>query len=113
MADFPKVMKEFGKISIKDYSKRFKSELLQKMLCDYLPDSYTAYSLLVSYAIMADGNGGIPMGASLQMSLRMEKRFKELGGKICYNSAVEKIVVEGKNTKMQRPCWLRKLRQGS
>ena len=27
----------------------------------------------------------------------ISKRFKELGGKICYNSAVEKIVVEGKN----------------
>ncbi len=96
MADFPKVLKEFGKISLEDYAKRFKSPLLQKMVCDYLPKSYTAYSFLVSYATMADGNGNIPMGASLQMSLRMEKRFKELGGKICYNKGAEKIVVEKK-----------------
>ena len=96
MADFPKVIKEFGKISLEEYSKRFKSPLLQKMICDYLPKTYTAYSFLVSYATMADGNGNIPMGASLQMSLRMEKRFKELGGKICYNSGAEKIVVEKK-----------------
>ncbi len=96
MADFPKVMKEFGKISLEDYSKRFRSPLLQRMICDYLPKSYCAYSFLVSYATMADGNGNIPMGASLQMSLRMEKRFKELGGKICYNMGAEKILVEKK-----------------
>ena len=71
MKDFPKVMKEFGKISLDDYSKRFKSPILQRMICDYLPKEYCAYSFLVSYATMADGNGGIPMGASLQMSLRM------------------------------------------
>ena len=96
MADFPKVMKEYGKISLEEYSKRFKSPLLQKMMCDYLPKSYSAYSFLVSYATMADGNGNIPIGASLQMSLRMEKRFKELGGKICYNMGAEKIIVENK-----------------
>ena len=96
MADFPKVMKEFGKISLEDYSKRFKSPLLQRMICDYLPKTYCAYSFLVSYATMADGNGNIPMGASMQMSRRMEKRFKELGGKICYNKGAEKIVVEKK-----------------
>ena len=96
MKDFPKVMKEFGKISLEDYSKRFKSPILQRMICDYLPKEYCAYSFLVSYATMADGNGGVPMGASLQMSLRMEKRFKELGGVICYNKGVRKIVLDKK-----------------
>jgi len=95
MKDFPKVMKEFGKISLEEYSKRFKSPLLQRMICDYLPKEYAAYSFLVSYATMADGNGGIPMGASLQMSLRMEKKFKELGGVIHYNKGVDEIVLEG------------------
>ena len=42
MMDFPKVMKEFGKISLEEYSRRFKSPLLQKMICDYLPKSYCA-----------------------------------------------------------------------
>jgi Phytoene dehydrogenase and related proteins len=60
-------------------------------MCDYLPKEYCAYAFLVSYATMADGNGGVPMGASLQMTLRMEKRFKDLGGKIYYNKGVEKF----------------------
>lgn len=96
MADFPKVMKELGKCSIEDYSKRFRSPLLRKLLCDYLPKEYGAISLLVSYASIADGNGKVPMGASLQLSLRMEKKFKELGGEIFYNRGVEEIVVEKK-----------------
>ena len=96
MKDFPKVMKEFGKISLEDYSKRFKSPLLQKLMCDYLPKSYCTYSFLVSYATMADGNGNIPMGASLQMSLRMEKKFKELGGVIHYGCGVRRINIEKK-----------------
>ena len=96
MADFPKVMKEFGKISLDEYSKRFKSPVLQSLMCDYLPREYSAYSFFVSYATMADGNGKIPMGASLQMSLRMEKKFKDLGGKIYYNSSTKKINIEKK-----------------
>ena len=96
MADFPKVMKEFGKISLAEYSRRFRSPLMQKLVCDYLPKEYTTYSLLVSYATMADGNGMIPLGASLQMTLRMEKRFRELGGVIRYQAGAERILTEGK-----------------
>lgn len=99
MADFPKVMKELGKISLEDYAKRFQHPLLQRLMCDYLPKSYCAYSFMVSYATVADGNGNVPLGASLQMALRMEKRFKELGGKIFYNRNVEKIVVEKKHAR--------------
>ena len=95
--DFPKVMKELGNVSLEDYAKRFKHPLLQRLMCDYLPKSYCTYSFLVSYATMADGNGNIPLGASLQMSLRMEKRFKELGGKIFYGKDVKSIVAEKKN----------------
>ena len=82
MPDFMKVLKELGKISLDEYSRRFHHPLIQRLLCDYLPKSYCAHSLLVSYATMADGNGNIPLGGSLQMSLRMEKRYLELGGKI-------------------------------
>ena len=96
MGEFVKVMKELSKISLEEYSKRFKSPVIKTMICDYLPKEYTAYSFLVSYASIADGNGGIPKGGSLQMSLRMEKRFKDLGGKIFYNKAASEIAVDKK-----------------
>ncbi len=94
MKDMPKVMKEFSSVSLEDYGKRFHHPLLQKLMTDYLPKEYTTYSFLVSYATMADDNGNIPMGASLQLSLRMEKKFRELGGKIFYHAPAECIMVE-------------------
>ncbi|WP_156922962.1 phytoene desaturase family protein [Eubacterium xylanophilum] len=96
MKDFPKVMKEYGKISLEEYAKRFRSPLLQKLMCDYLPKEYATYALLVSYATVVDGNGDIPVGASLQMVLRMEKKYCDLGGQIWYNKSVDKVQVDRK-----------------
>ncbi|MDD6037431.1 MAG: NAD(P)/FAD-dependent oxidoreductase [bacterium] len=96
MMDFPKITKELGNISIEEYAKRFKHPLIQKMLCDYLPKENAITSFLVSYATVVNGNGEIPLGGSLQLSLRMEKRFKQLGGKIFYNKPVASIVVKNR-----------------
>lgn len=96
MAEMPKVMKEYGKISLEDLASRFKSPVLRKLFCDYLPKEYTASSFVVSYATITCGNGAIPSGGSLAMANRMAGRFKELGGKLYCNSGVRKILVEKK-----------------
>ena len=96
MPDMPKVMKEYGKINCGDLAKRFKSPALRKLMSDYLPAEYTAYSFLVSYATMASGNGNIPLEGSLAMSLRIVKRFKEMGGILHNGVSVKRIVVDGK-----------------
>ncbi|SCW55976.1 Phytoene dehydrogenase-related protein [Ruminococcaceae bacterium YRB3002] len=96
MADMPKVMKEYGKISCGDLAMRFKSPVMQKLMTDYLPKEYTAYSLLVSYATMASGNGGIPIEGSLAMSMRIVKKFKEMGGVLHTNKPIKKIIITGK-----------------
>ena len=48
MANMPKVMKEYGKISLNELAERFRSPLLKKIICDYMPAEYTAYSFVVS-----------------------------------------------------------------
>ena len=96
MADMPKVMKEYGKISCSDLGKRFKSPVLRRMMSDYLPGEYTAYSLLVSYATMTSGNGNIPLKGSLAMTLRIVERFKELGGVLHTSTSVKEIIIKGK-----------------
>ena len=96
MADMPKVMKEYGKVNCADLAGRFKSPVMKKLMTDYLPADYTAYSLLVSYATMASGNGNIPLEGSLAMSLRIVKRFREMGGVLHTNAPIRKIVVTGK-----------------
>ena len=94
MQNMPKVIKEFGSISLEEFSKRFKNPVIRAVMSDYMPSSYTAYSFLVSYATMASGNGKIPLGGSLEMALRMKKRFSDLGGKIFTGHGVQKIVIE-------------------
>ena len=98
MANMPKVMKEYGKINCKQLGERFKSPVIRKMMSDYLPEQYTAYSLLVSYATMTSGNGNIPMKGSLAMSLRIADKFKEMGGVIHTSAGVKEIIVKGKRT---------------
>ncbi len=94
MANMPMVMKEYGKISCRDLGMRFKSPVLRKMMSDYLPGEYTAYSFLVSYATMTSGNGGIPMKGSLAMSRRIEERFKKLGGVLHTSAPVKSIIID-------------------
>lgn len=94
MKDMPKLMKEYGSISLREYAERFQSPVLQHLMMDYLPPEYTAYSFMVSYATMADGNGGVPMGGSLAMAQRMQKRFLALGGKVFANREVACIMVD-------------------
>ena len=69
--------------------------MIQKLLTDYLPAGYTAYSLIVSYATMASGNGNIPLKGSLAMSLRMIEKFKAMGGKLYTSTPVKRIVTKG------------------
>ena len=98
MANMPKVMKEYGKINCFELGKRFKSPVIRKMMSDYLPGEYTAYSLIVSYATMTSGNGNIPLKGSLAMSLRIVERFKEMGGVLHTATPVSEIVIKGKKT---------------
>lgn len=94
MANMPKVMKEYGKIDLNGLAERFRSPLLKKLMTDYLPANYTAYSFLVSYATMTSGNGNIPIGGSLAMTNRIIERYKSMGGELYTDTPVKRIIVE-------------------
>ena len=91
-----KVMKEYGNMDIHELAMRFKHPLIQRAIVDYMPSGYQAYAFLVSYGTVTGGNGDIPKGGSLQMSLRIAEKYKEHGGVIHTNANVDKIVLEGK-----------------
>lgn len=94
MANMPKVMKEYGKTDLNGLADRFHSPLLKKLMTDYLPANYTAYSFLVSYATMTCGNGNIPIGGSLAMTNRIIERYKSMGGELYTNTPVKRILIE-------------------
>jgi phytoene dehydrogenase-like protein len=59
-----------------------------------LPD-FPAIAALVTFAWMAEGDAGYPIGGSLEFARAIEKRYLELGGDIDYRARVEEVLVEG------------------
>lgn len=54
------------------------------------------FAFIVSYATITSGNGDIPKSGSFEMAMRIVNKYKEYGGVLNTNSAVEKIVLNGK-----------------
>ena len=96
MKEMGKVMKEYGNMDIKELAMRFKHPLIRRAIIDYMPSGYQAYAFLVSYGTVTGGNGDIPKGGSLAMSLRIAKKYKEYGGALHTNANVETILLNGK-----------------
>ncbi len=96
MKSMGKVMKEYGKMDIRELAMRFRHPLIQRAITDYMPEGYQAYAFLVSYGTVTGGNGDIPKGGSLAMALRIAAKYKENGGIVHTNTPVAKIVLKGK-----------------
>lgn len=91
-----KVMKEYGNMDINELAARFKHPLIRRAIIDYMPSGYQAYAFLVSYGTVTGGNGDIPKGGSLAMSLRIAGKYKEYGGVLHTNASVETLILNGK-----------------
>ena len=96
MKSMGKVMKEYGNMDINELATRFKHPLIQRAIIDYMPSGYQAYAFLVSYGTVTGGNGDIPKGGSLAMSLRIAEKYKEYGGVLHTGAGVKQILLNGK-----------------
>ncbi len=80
-----------------DYSKQFKSPLLQEAFNFILYEKHPNFPVLPFYfqlASHATHSAGVPEGGSLGLANSIEKRLTALGGKITYNAKVNEIIVE-------------------
>lgn len=84
-------MKKWLKISAEEYSKQFKSPLLQRAVREF--SSPILFEMFVLYALNAK-TSGYPKIGSLGFSKLIEKKYLALGGKINYNCKVTRINVE-------------------
>lgn len=98
MKSMGKVMKEYGDMDINELAMRFKHPLIRRAIVDYMPSGYQAYAFIVSYGTVTGGNGDIPKGGSLAMSLRIAEKYKEYGGVIHTNVSVKNIFINGKKS---------------
>ncbi len=90
-----KIFKEYENEDTQDLMNKFKHPLIKCMLSDFCPKESGALSFPMAYGNFVGGDGGVPRGGSRAMALRMENKFKELGGQIYTNSSVKKIIIEG------------------
>ncbi len=89
-------MKKYGSISIHEYAQRFVNPFLRKAFVAHMdmPD-FPMAAVFIAAGWRHIKDAGYPIGGSLVFAKNIEKRYKELGGEIFYNSRVEKIIVEG------------------
>lgn len=90
------VMSKTGKMSCTEYSKQFHHPSIKHMFETCMPEGYSIASLIFGLGTFSSGNGAIPKGGSKAMALRMEKRYKELGGKVFTGVSAEEIIVKNK-----------------
>jgi phytoene dehydrogenase-like protein len=89
-------------MTINDYLQEFKSPVIRQLLSCIFPAVLPAYTLFYSLGIRTSGDGGWPVGGSLEFVKRMQRYFEGLGGKIHLGKTVDKITVrDGKATGIQ------------
>jgi phytoene desaturase len=88
------LMTKYNKMTIDELVSGFKSPLLKRAVKATMPGGYAAIAFVSMMGGMNAGDCGYPEGGSRALALRMEKKYKDLGGRIFYKAKVEKIIVK-------------------
>lgn len=86
--------RKWEKISAQELASRCKNPLLSRAILEmFLPEA-SVFFLLITLVSMHKKSAGYPIGGSLNFAGLIEEKYKSLGGKIHYNSRVERILEE-------------------
>jgi phytoene dehydrogenase-like protein len=85
---------KWQKTTVSALAKGFQSPLLQEALINLWSPDFSALFMFATLGFMYKKQAAYPYGGSLPLALALEKRFKQLGGKVFYQSKVKKIQVE-------------------
>jgi len=86
---------KYGKMTIREYSERFKNPDIRYVLNAYFPAGYYTEALLYILAIVTSGNGNLPEGGSLALTNRMAALYQSLGGEVRTTAEVADIEIVG------------------
>lgn len=86
---------KWGPLSAREFAARFQDPFLRRAIPQMFAwEEIPMMAGLSLLAYMHLGNAGFPQGGSLAFAQAIERRYRELGGTIHYNSQVEKILVQ-------------------
>ena len=80
--------------SCEQFAAKFKSPVIRYALTKCQIGEGNLFSMLYSYATVAAGDGGVPIGASKPMVERMKDKFLALGGALKLNANVDSVIIE-------------------
>jgi phytoene dehydrogenase-like protein len=93
MLPFLKDLMKYSKMTMEEFASRFKDPLIRDALLRTIPAYGGTFFFLFSLALFYKKDAGYPLGGSLAFSNAIAKRYKELGGKINYNTKVDEILI--------------------
>ena len=76
------------------FAEKFKSPAIRFALTHCQMGDNNLFSMIYSYATVASGDGGIPVGGSKPMVERMKEKFLSLGGTLRLNANVDSVIVK-------------------
>lgn len=83
-----------ARYSAKEYVADISSPIVKKIIQTVIPDHIAASSLIAALGFRSKGDGGWPMGGSLEMVQRMQKKLESLGGRLHLGVEIDEIVIE-------------------
>ncbi len=87
-------IRKYAIMTVGQLGNKFKNPLLRRFFDELWIPEMSAAGLIFVMAYLNEADAGYPLGGSIPMAERSERRFLDLGGQIQYNSRVEKILVE-------------------
>ena len=90
------LVKKLTGISRNDYIKRFSHEGIRDLLRSSTNEDTGILPPVFTMGTLARGDGGFPEGGSLPFARRMADTFTGSGGRILYNTRVERVLVESR-----------------
>jgi phytoene desaturase len=94
MLPFARSYQKYEKIDIGEFAAGFKNKFIRIAMSGIIPEKYKASGLIMTLAWLHNNDGGYPVGGSREFAGRIAKKFISLGGKIGYNSRVDKILID-------------------
>ncbi len=94
MFPYFRAFKKWEKISAEELAGRCKNPLLSRAILEMFVPESSVFFLLMTLISMHKKSAGYPIGGSLNFAALIEKKYINLGGRVNYNSKVERIIEE-------------------
>lgn len=88
------LLRKWDKMTIAQFVQRIKNPYVREAFSQVWMPEMSAFVLVMTLAWFHGRQAGYPLGGSLPLARKLEKRFTDLGGEIDYQARVAEILVE-------------------